>query len=115
VNGQRREVAFLQDFVEFDGSFDLRDEDDDLIEEQVIEEIGKFLGLFGLFDVDVVLEDTFEDKLGFIIDKDFLDVLSEFGGKFSDFLGEGGREHHDLLVDRSLGEDLSDISSHVYI
>jgi len=46
-----------------------------LIEEQVIEEVGKFLGLFVFFDVDVVLEDTFENKLGFVIDKDFFDLI----------------------------------------
>ena len=39
--------------------------------------------------------------------------LHELFARSSDILGQGGREHHDLLVVRSGSEDLLDVSSHV--
>jgi len=71
VNGNGREIALSQDLVKLNGSFDLRDENDNLVEEKIIQKISELLGLLVFTDVDVVLKNTFKDKLSLIIDENF--------------------------------------------
>jgi hypothetical protein len=42
-------------------------------------------------------------------------VLHEFLANGTDFLGEGGGEHHDMLVFRCRPKNILDIPSHVYV
>ena len=55
-----------------------------MIEQEIIKKISKFLGLLSFGEVDVVLEDTFKNKLGFIIDQDFFDLILLLGPELED-------------------------------
>lgn len=113
MDANRREVALSQQLVEFRGSADGLDKDDDLVEFERIEEIVELSILFSLGETDKVLLKTVQSELGFVVYVDFKWVLHELLASGPDLLGQGGREHHDLLVVRSSSEDLLDVSSHV--
>ena len=55
-----------------------------------------------------------EGELGVVVDVDLKWVLHEFLADWADLLGEGGTEHHDLLLGWGGTEDLLDITAHVW-
>jgi hypothetical protein len=71
VNSKRREVALSKNLVELDSSFNFGYKDNNLIEKKVVKEIRKLLVFLIFTDVDIILEDTFQNKLSFIINEDF--------------------------------------------
>jgi len=107
------EVLFLEERGERDASLHGLDEDNDLVEFERVEQIEKLSVLLVLLDLDIVLLETVEGQLGFVVDEDFHGILHEFFADRSDFLRQSGGEHHYLLFVRSLSEDLLDVSSHI--
>ena len=71
VDSNRGELVFSEDLVKFNSSFNLGNENNDLVEKEVIQKSGEFLVLLVFLDVYVVLQDTFQDELSFIIDENF--------------------------------------------
>jgi len=113
VNIDGGEVLFLEERGERDAPLHGLDEDNDLVEFERVEQIEKLSVLLVLLDLDIMLLETVEGQLGFVVDEDFHGILHEFFADRSDFLRQSGGEHHYLLFMRSLTEDLLDISSHV--
>lgn len=71
MDGDAREVLIGEQFVEGLASGDGSEEDDDLIEFQHIEQLQKLLRLLAFFQLDVVLLETVESQLRFVVDIDF--------------------------------------------
>jgi len=107
------EVALAQKLVKLCGAECALDEDDDLIEFKLIEQIIELTILLAFANLQVVLLETVEGKLGLIIDVDFKGVLHELLADWSRLLGESGGEHHDLLLCGSSAENLLNIAAHV--
>lgn len=131
VNGNRRKVALAQQSVELLRTVDRLDENADLVELEVVQQVVQLSVLGILLELDVVLLQTVQGELGLVVDKDFQglrDVSEAFQGWAnktthvlhklstgdSDFLAEGGTEHHDLLVSGCSSEDFLNIPSHVW-
>ena len=115
VDGNGREVTLAQKLVEFCRSDCALDEDDNLVELEFIEQLVEFAILLLFVELDVVLLQTVESKLGLIINVNFERVLHELLADRADLLGECGAEHHDLLLCRGSAEDLLNVAAHVYI
>jgi len=113
VNGDRGEVAFSKELVEFGCSKSALDENDDLVEFQSVEQVVELSVLLAFVESDGVLLQTVQGQLGLVVDIDFHGVPHEFLADGSDLLREGGTEHHDLLLSRGGTEDLLDVSAHV--
>lgn len=107
-----------------------------LVEFEVVQQVVKLSVLSALGELDEVLLQTVQSQLGLVIDVDlkglnmrkevgakstapdqqrdvWTHVLHELLARYSNFLSEGGAEHHDLLVSGRRPEDLLHISSHV--
>lgn len=56
-----------------------------------------------------------QSELGVVVYVDLHGVLAEFLADRSDLLGEGGGEHHDLLLVGGCAEDLLDVAAHVEV
>jgi hypothetical protein len=78
IDASRREVAFAEELVQFLATTNIVDKNDDLVEFESIQEIGKLAVLFRFSEFDVVLKKTVESEFGLIINVDFDGVLSEF-------------------------------------
>jgi hypothetical protein len=65
------EVLFLEERGERDASLHGLDEDNDLVEFERVEQIEKLSVLLVLLDLDIVLLETVEGQLGFVVDEDF--------------------------------------------
>lgn len=107
------EVTLHQQLVELFGTSDRLDKDDDLVKLQVVEQIVELAILLSLVHLDIVLLKAVKRKLGVVIDVDLERVLHELLADGARFLGERGREHHNLLLRGGGAEDLLDIAAHV--
>lgn len=142
MNADRREVALLEESVELGRPSDRLDKDadlqvsldrtepytlTDLVELEIVEEVVELPVLLLLFELEEVLLETVEGELGLVVDVDLeglhvsMDLkreertytLHELFASRADLLGEGSREHHDLLVVGSGAEDFLDVAAHV--
>jgi len=71
VNIDGGEVLFLEERRERDASLHRFDEDNDLVKFERVEQIEELSVLFVLLDLDIVLLETVEGQLGFVVDEDF--------------------------------------------
>ncbi len=71
VNIDGGEVLFLEERGERDAPLHGLDEDNDLVEFERVEQIEELSVLLVLLDLDIVLLETVEGQLGFVVDEDF--------------------------------------------
>lgn len=107
------EIAFSQKFVKLGGTEGALHENDDLVEFQCVEEIVELAVLLCFGDLDVVLLKTVQSELGLVVNVDFEWVLHELLADGPGLFGQGGTEHHDLLLLWGSSEDLLHVSAHV--
>lgn len=107
------EIALGKETVELVGTGDLRDEDDNLVELQNIEEVIQLAVLLALGQLDVVQLQTVKGELGVIVNVDLHGVLAELAADRADLLAQGGGKHHDLLLVGGHAEDLLDVTAHL--
>jgi hypothetical protein len=88
------------------------DEDDDLVELELVKQVHQFGDLLFVVKQHVVLLETMECQLGLVFDQNLGWVAHELTASQFDVTREGGGEHHDLFVVRSLLENLLDVTSH---
>lgn len=84
-----------------------------MIELQVIKQLVELPILLLLVKLDEELVEAVEGESLLVINIDLEGILHEFLADRSDFLGEGGAEHHDLLLCRCGAEDLLNVTTHV--
>lgn len=114
VDSDAGEITLAQQLVELVGALGALDEDDDLVELQVVQQVVQLAVLLLLAQLDVVLLQTVKSELGVIVDVDLERVSHELLADGANLLGEGGAEHHNLLVGGGSTENLLDIAAHVY-
>jgi hypothetical protein len=68
VNGDGGEIALPEKTVEFAGSADRLDENDDLVEFEGVEEVVEFAVLLGFGEADKELLETVQGQLGLVVD-----------------------------------------------
>lgn len=107
------EVALAEKLVELGCAKGALNEDDDLVELELIEQVVELAVLLGLAELDVVLLETVEGELGLVVDVDLQRVTHELLADRTGLLGEGGREHHNLLLCGGSAEDFLHIAAHV--
>jgi hypothetical protein len=113
VDGDTGEVALAQKLVELSGTESALDEDDDLVELQLIEKVVELTILLSLTKLDVVLLETVEGELSLVVNVNLQRVTHELLADGTGLLGEGGREHHDLLLCWGSTEDFLHVTAHV--
>jgi hypothetical protein len=113
VNCNTGEVALAQQLVQLVGTLGALNKDDHLVELEVVQKLIQLTVLFLLVKLDVILLQSVEGELGIVIDIDLQRVTHELLANGSDLLGEGGTEHHDLLVGGRGTEDFLNITAHV--
>lgn len=113
VDADGREVALNQQLVQLRCAVDGLHEDDHLVEIQRVEQVRQLAVLLVLRQLDVVLHEPVQCQLRLIVHVDFHRIRHELLADRADVLGQGGREHHHLLVVRRLLEDLLDVGAHV--
>ena len=84
-----------------------------LVELQDIKKLEELAVLLVVLQLDVVLLEAVEGELGLVVDVHLHRILHELLAHGSDVLGQGGREHHDLLLLWCLDEDLLYVLAHV--
>jgi hypothetical protein len=110
--------------VELGRTGDRLDKDAHLVELEVVEQVVELAVLLLLLELEVVLLKTVQGQLGLVVDVDLEGLrvrlklwvtyaLHELLAGGTDLLGEGGREHHNLLVVGSGTEDLLNVTAHV--
>lgn len=113
MDSNRGEVALSEQLVKLGSTDGALDEDDDLVELQIIKQLVELAVLLLLLQLDVVLLETVKSELGVFIDVVLRRVLHELLADRLDLLGQGGREHHNLLLLGSRAEDVLNIGTHV--
>lgn len=113
MNSDAGEVALAEQLVQLVGTLSALNEDDDLVELKVVKEVVQLAVLLLLAELDVVLLQTVEGELGVVVDVDLKRVTHELLADGADLLGQGGAEHHNLLVGGGSTEDLLDVTAHV--
>jgi hypothetical protein len=113
VHGLGRKGLLVEDLSQLDGVRHSLDEDDNLVEVEGVDEVSQLSVLLVLIKLNVILLETMESEFALVLDKDLSRVTHELLASGLDVAGKGGSEHHDLLVVRSLLEDVLDITSHV--
>ena len=108
------EIAFPKQLVQLGRANGALDKDDDLVELEVIEELVELAVLLALFEGYEVLLKTVQRQLGILVDKVLSRVLHELSADGLDLVGQGGGEHHHLLLHRSGAEDLLDVTAHIF-
>lgn len=84
-----------------------------LIEFEHVKKLEKLAVLLVVLQLHVILLKAVKGKFGFIIDVYLHGVLHELQTYGTDFFGERCREHHHLLLRRSIPVDLLNVASHV--
>ena len=84
-----------------------------LVELQDIKKLEELAVLLVVLQLDVVLLEAVEGELGLVVDVHLHRILHELLAHGSDVLGQGGREHHDLLLVRGRAENLLNVATHV--
>lgn len=113
MNSDTREVALREEPVKLRRAQSALHKDDHLIELKLIKEVVQLPVLLLLVELDVILLETVQGKLSLVVNVNLKRRLHELFADGADILGEGGREHHDLLLLRSCPEDLLDVATHV--
>ena len=114
MDGDRGEVALPKELVKLGGADGALHKDDDLVELQLVEELVESAVLLLLLELDEVLLQAVKGEFGVLVDVVLGRVLHELAADGLDLLGQGGREHHDLLLLRGSTEDLLNVATHVY-
>lgn len=114
MNCDRREVTLAEELVELSGAQGALDKDDDLVKLHIVKKLVELAVLLLLIKLDVVLLKTVQGELGVVINVNLKRVLHELLADRADFLGQGGAEHHDLLLGWGGAEDLLDVAAHVW-
>lgn len=108
------EVGTLEDLGKGTAARNRLDENNDLVKVKHVEDVHKLGNLVALINVDVVLDQGIEGELGGVINEDLKRiVLHKLLGDLASVSGEGSREHHDLLVVRSLTEGFLHLLAHI--
>jgi hypothetical protein len=68
VDGDGGEITFTEKTIEFTGSADGFDKDDDLVEFEGVEEVVEFAVLLGFGEADKELLETVQGQLGLVVD-----------------------------------------------
>ena len=108
------EIAFAQDLVKLGSPQSALDENDHLVELKRVKEIIEFAIFLAFAQLDIILLQSVEGQLGFIVDVDLEWVSHKLLADGSNLLRESGAEHHDLLLGRSGTEDFLNITAHVW-
>jgi hypothetical protein len=109
-----RETAFAEELIELRAARSALDENNDLVELELVEEFIELSVLLSFAKTDVVLLQTVQCQLGIVVHIELEGVLHELLADWTSLRGQGGAEHHDLLLSRSRSEDLLNIAAHVY-
>lgn len=113
VDSNAGEVALRQQSIQLGCSLGALDKNDDLVELQLIEEVVQLPVLLPLLKLYVVLLETVEGELGLVVHVNLEGRLHKLFADGSNFLGESGGKHHDLLLLRSSTEDLLHVATHI--
>jgi hypothetical protein len=113
MDSNGRKVTLSEELVELSSTDGAPDEDDDLVELEVIEELVELAVLLLLLELNIVLLETVESELSVLIHIVLRGVLHKLAADGLDLLGQGGREHHHLLLLGSGAEHVLDIGTHV--
>jgi len=113
VHSLGRQGLLVKDLSQFDGVRYGLNENDDLVEVEGVDEVRQLGVLLVLVELHVVLLETMESEFALVLNQNFGRVTHELLAGSLDITGEGGSEHHDLLVVGSLLENVLDVSSHV--
>merc|ERR1712038_622590 len=113
MNGNGREILLDQKLSEGHATLYRLDEDYNLVEFQYIQKLKELAILLRVLQLDVMLLQTVQGQLGFIVDVHLHGILHEFLAHGPDFLRQCGREHHDLFLMRSAAENLLHVTSHI--
>mmetsp|Transcript_24253 Transcript_24253/g.41165 ORF Transcript_24253/g.41165 Transcript_24253/m.41165 type:complete len:283 (-) Transcript_24253:275-1123(-) len=112
VDAHGREVVVIQESVQLSGAVHLRHENNDLVKLKSVQKIIQLAVLLFLGKADVELLQTVKGQFGVIIDENLHRILAEFSAHGADFLVEGGRKHHNLLLMRSGTENRLHVLAH---
>lgn len=102
-----------EDFRKLNSVLDRFYKDNDLIELELVNQVHQLSNLLTLVKLDVVLAETVEGQFTLTLNQDFSWVAHELTASQFNVTGECGCEHHHLLIDWSVFEDLLDVRSHV--
>lgn len=81
----RWEVLLSQDLIKLDCVLNLSHEDDNLVEHERIQQVSQSSDLLIVLQFHVVLLQTMESKLAFVVDEDLELVLHELSANVLDF------------------------------
>jgi len=112
VDGLGREELLVQHLSQLLGVLDGLHEDDNLVELKLVQEVHQLGDLFLVVQHHVILLQSVQSQLALVFDEHLSLVLHELAADQLDVTGQGGREHHHLLVVRGLCENFLDIASH---
>lgn len=113
VNVASGEVELLQNLGQLLRAGTALDEDHDLVDVQLVKNVHKLADLLVLGQEDVELAHTVKGQLDVVLNKVLSGVLQELPAYRQNLLGQGGREHHDLLLAGSGAENVLDIAAHL--
>lgn len=108
----RREELLVQHLRQLLGVLDRLHEDDDLVELELVEQVHELGDLFLVVERHVILLEPVQRELALVLNQHLGLVLHELAADQLDVARQRGREHHDLLVVRGLGEDFLDVAPH---
>jgi len=114
VHGLGREGLLVKNLSQLDGVRNSLNKDDDLVEVEGVDEVGQLGVLLVLIKLNVVLLETMKSEFALVLDEDFSRVTHELFTSLLNVARESSGEHHDLLVVRSLLENVLDVTSHVH-
>merc|ERR1712203_775251 len=115
VDGDGGEVLLNQQLSQGHAALHRLDEDDHLVELQHIKKLKQLPVLLRVLQLDVVLPQPVQGELCLVVDVHLHRVLHELLADWSDVLGEGGAEHHHLLLVGSRTENLLHVTPHVQL
>lgn len=90
MNRNTWEIAFVQKPIKLSGSDSALDENDDLVELKLVQEFVKLSILLLFLKLDVILLETVESELGFIIDINLKRRLHKLLANGANLLGKSG-------------------------
>jgi hypothetical protein len=85
-----------------------------LVKIESVNKVGQFGVLLVFFQLDVILLETVEGQLAFVLNQNLGGVSHELSAGHFDVSGEGSGEHEDLLGVGSFLKDFLNVTSHCY-
>mmetsp|Transcript_31688 Transcript_31688/g.41967 ORF Transcript_31688/g.41967 Transcript_31688/m.41967 type:complete len:262 (+) Transcript_31688:628-1413(+) len=113
MHGDGREGAFREQLVQSVRASALVDKDDNLVKVQGVEKVGQLAVLLLRCELDEVLLETVEGELRLLVHSNLNRVRHELATDGLDFVRERRREHHHLLLNGRLEEDVLHRRAHV--